>query len=844
MRSLVLLPLLFAAMPAYAQEAPASPEAPIPPASDEDEDLVAADDEILVIATRIRGQVDAPQPPILTLDEEEIASYGAASLTDLLSQLSPQTGSGRGRGEGGPVILLNGRRISSFREMRDMPPEAIRRMEVLPEEVALRFGYAANQRVVNFILKDNFISKTVAGEYNVPTRGGFAASELEAGVVRIDGDSRFHVHAKMEDTTSLTEAERNVIQQEQNIPTVATDLDPARFRTLVDDAREYSLNATWSTGLGEGAGAGSLTVNGAATRSDTRSLFGLDTVRLVGPSGTSIRSLDDPLVRDSRTTTVEGGVTYNQPLGAWSLTATADASHSDTETEIDREADLGDLVTAATAGTLDVNGPLPVLASAGRDTARTKDFGLNSLLTVSGTPFRLPAGEATLTVKGGYSYKRSDNRDSRTAGGGRSVLDRGDLSGGINLGLPITSRREDVLAGAGDIALNLSAGVNHLSDFGTLTDWSAGITWAPTEKLSFQASYLVDQAAPSLAQLGNPEIIAPNSTVYDFTRGETALVTVINGGNPNLKQETQRDIKLAANWELPFLKNNSNLVVEYFRNRSSDVTQGFPLLTPAIEAAFPGRVVRDESGRLVSIDRRPVTFDEIESSRLRWGFNISGGIGKPQAGAGGRRGLMGEAMRGAGSGRPGGPGAGRGQGGGGGRGMGPRGPGGFGRGGGDGRGRWNLSLYHTYRFSETIRVAPGGPVLDLLEGDAIAAGGVARHSLELEGGLFHKGFGLRLNGSWTAPTTVNGSGAPGSSDLRFGSVTTLNARLFVNFDQKPKVIEKVPFLKGTRLSLEVNNVFDSRQRVTDAAGEVPLSYQADYRDPRGRFIGIDIRKMF
>lgn len=833
MRSLVLLPLLFAAMPVYGQDSPASPEASLPPIGEEDEDLVAAEDEILVIATRIRGQVDAPQPPILTLDEEEIASYGAASLTDLLSQLSPQTGSGRGRGEGGPVILLNGRRISSFREMRDLPPEAIRRMEVLPEEVALRYGYAANQRVVNFILKDNFISKTVAGEYNIPTRGGFAESELEAGIVRIDGDSRFHVHAKMEDTTSLTEAERGVIQQEQNIPTVATDPDPARYRTLVDDAREYSLNATWSTGLGEGAGAGSLTVNGAATRSDTRSLFGLDTVRLTAPDGsTSIRSLDDPLVRDSRTTTVEGGVTYNQPLGAWQFTATGDASHSDTETEIDREGDLSGLVAAAQAGSVDINRPLPALTPAGRDTARTKDFGLNSLLTVSGTPFRLPAGEATLTVKGGYRYTRSDNRDSRTAaGGGRTVLDRGDLSAGVNLGLPITSRREDVLAGAGDIALNFSAGLNHLSDFGTLKDWSAGITWSPTEKLSFQASYLVDEAPPSLAQLGNPEIIAPNSTVYDFTRGETALVTVINGGNPNLRQETQRDIKLSANWQLPFLQNNSNLVVEYFRNRSSDVTQSFPLLTQAIEAAFPGRVVRDEIGRLVSIDRRPVTFDEIESSRLRWGFNVSGAVGKAQPEAG---------ARGAPSDGPGARGAGRGPGGG--RGMGPR---GFGRGrGGDGRGRWNLSLYHTYRFDETVTIAPGGPVLDLLGGDAIAAGGVARHSLEMEGGVFHKGFGLRLNGNWTAPTTVRGSGGPENSDLRFGSVTTLNARLFVNFDQKPKIIEKIPLLKGTRLSFEVNNIFDSRQRVTDALGEVPLSYQADYRDPRGRFVGIDIRKMF
>ena len=88
------------------------------------------------------------------------------------------------------------------------------------------------------------------------------------------------------------------------------------------------------------------------------------------------------------------------------------------------------------------------------------------------------------------------------------------------------------------------------------------------------------------------------------------------------------------------------------------------------------------------------------------------------------------------------------------------------------------------------------------------------------------------------------TGAPGSADLRFGSVTKVSLRAFVNFDQQPKLVKDVPFLKGARLSLKIDNLFDSRQRVTDAGGDVPLSYQPDYRDPKGRVIGIDFRKMF
>jgi hypothetical protein len=52
--------------------------------------------EILVNAYPIKGVVKADQPPIVTLDEEEIASYGVSSIQDLLSVLAPQTGSGAG----------------------------------------------------------------------------------------------------------------------------------------------------------------------------------------------------------------------------------------------------------------------------------------------------------------------------------------------------------------------------------------------------------------------------------------------------------------------------------------------------------------------------------------------------------------------------------------------------------------------------------------------------------------------------------------------------------------------------------------------------------------------------
>lgn len=790
LRPAYILPLLLLSPAALAQQA--GPSAG-PEAADE-EAIGTQRGDILVVGTRYTGQVDAAQPPLMTLNEADIATYGAGSLTELIAALSPQTGSGRGRG-GHPVILLGGQRISNFREMRDFPPEAIKRMEVLPEEVALRFGFPPNQRVINFILKDSFAAWTLDGEYNVSTHGDFAASEGKLSLLQINGPSRLNFNAYIEDGTLLTEGDRGLFQ-----PTVPGDTASALFRSLIAQSRDLGVNGSWSTGLGDRGLGGSLSVNASFARNDTLSLAGLD--------------FGDPLERASRTDRLEGGAALNKRLGDWLATLTVDGGHIVTDSLTDRR-----VVTAGVA--------------AGQDRARVANDSATSLLTLAGPAFRMPAGEVSATFKAGFAYTGIASDDTRRSGG-TARLKRNDASAGFNIAIPLTSRRDNVLAGFGDFSVNFSAGLNHLSDFGTLSDWSAGLTWSPFEKLSLQASYLVNEAAPSLGDLGNPSIVSLNVPTYDFARGENVLIAVTSGGNPVLKSERQRDLKFSVNWELPIA--NSRFVAEYFRNRSSDVTAAFPLLTPAIEAAFPGRATRNAAGQLIAIDRRPVTFAETSSSRLRYGLNVSGSIGKAAPGQA-PGGPMGGPPPGAGRGGPGGgPGMGRG-GGGMGRMMGMM-------GGGTGQGRWNLSVYHTLRFSDRVTIATGGPQLDLLGGDSLSGGGVARHALELEGGMFRKGFGLRLNGKWSAPTTLKANGAPGTSDLRFGSAFKLDVRIFANLGMQKRLTDMSPFFKGMTLAFQFDNIFDSRQKVTDASGATPFSYLPDFLDPRGRMVGIDLRKTF
>lgn len=852
----VVLPVL-----ALAAEQPQTTQDPTPPASvngdnipvDSNGDGIDDAGEILVVATRLKGQVAAAQPPLVTLDEEEIASYGAGSIQELLAALAPQTGSGRGRGDGSPVILLNGMRISNFREMRGLPPEAIRRVEVLPEEVALKFGYRPDQRVVNFILKDNFKSFGSESDLNLPARGGYTDWKQELTLARIDKGARLNVTGSFEKQSPLTEAERGIVQTASSGVKVAGDPNAAEYRTLLSDTTSAQLNATWAKPLGGGAG---LTLNALVQRDDAKSLNGLNTVTLTDPAtGTAYaRTLLDPeaLTTRRKTTTMSLGAGLNKPLGSWQLSATADGSHVVTDSRIDNRANLTGLQALVDSGAFGADGPIPedAIVGVGADRAHSVTNSLTSLATLSGQPLTLPGGPASLTVKAGYAYSGIRSSDTRTTSGDIR-LTRGDVQAGFSLDVPITSRRENFGSAIGDLSLNLNGEVHHLSDFGSLTDYGAGLTWGPTEKLSLTASYIATQAAPGLSDLGAPTTVTQGVALYDFTRGETVLATVINGGNPNLRKERQHDIKLAANWTLPFLK-NSSLIVEYFRNRSTDTTNAFPLLTPAVEAAFPGRVVRDANGRIVSVDQSPVTFASEKSSRLRWGINIAGNFGKPDPSQaqrrGGFRGMMGgmggppPGGMGAGGPPPGGPG---GSGGGFGR-MRGGGPGGGGPGGGgnDGRGRWNLSLTHTIQFTNTVQIVPGGAVLNLLDGDAVSGSGVARHSIQLEGGGFYRGFGLRLNGTYTGGTHVDSSGAPGSTRLDFAPIATFNMRLFADLGRVPGLADKTPFFKGARLSIGVDNVFDAQQKVTDGNGDVPLRYQAGYLDPAGRVIKLEFRKQF
>jgi hypothetical protein len=759
------------------------------------------EEEIVVVGQKARGSVIGDIPPEKTYDSRDVRATGASNINELLDALAPEIGSARGRGGGAPVLLLNGQRISSFRELRDIPTEAIQRVEILPEEVALKYGYRADQRVVNIVLRQRFRSTTALASGNVATDGGHAAATGDVTRLMIQRNGRTTLNLHASGNGMLTEAERDIDLS----PTATTD--DRQFRSLVASARQLRGSATVNRKI---LGNVSATLNTELEHDDGHSLVGLG------------RTILEPLDRNTSSNSAHLGTTLNFDKSRWHFNVTGNA-------DLARNVTLTD----------------PDSATLERDRARSTNIGGDLTGTANGVLFKLPAGDATTTLTLGGNTQHLDSVSRRLGVGTSSSLGRTTGQAAINLDLPVSRRNKDFSA-LGNLTLNANAELDQISDFGSLTTIGAGANWSPVDRLSFIGSWTREEGAPTINQLGDPILTTPDTRIFDFTTGQTVLVTATTGGNPDLLADRRNVFKIGGNWQ-PLKGTDLRLRADYVHSRITRPISNITV-TPEIEAAFPGRFFRDASGQLVSVDLRPVNFDSSRKDTLRVGLDFS----KPlksrrpsQSVIDQIRAQFGGARRGGTQGGAGGPPPGQppeGSGGGGGRGFAGRGfGGGGGFFGGGNRGRLQFSLTDTITFVDKVTIAPG-LALDYLHGDAAGStGGTPRHQVQAQAGYFNNGLGARLSADYRSGTNVN---SLTGDDLRFSPLATFDLHLFANPGDIPEVSLKHPWLRGTQLRLEVNNLFNSRPKVHDATGSVPPNFQPDLLDPLGRTIMISFRKAF
>ena len=624
----VIAPLLLHSGAGAAQNAPA---APVPETS--------ADEDIVVDGKIPPGAVIGDIPPENQLTPADIASYGVGTVNDLLAQITEMTESDQGRdSSAAPVILVNGKRVSGVNEVGDLPTESVQRIDILPEEVAIKYGYTAEQKVVNIILRRRFYSRVANVLGGMSTDG---AGENEGGdftYTRIHNNDRVNIVGRVASQASVLESDRGVSSTGGTIvdPTgqIAND---AHDRTLEPATETYSMNAVLAHQFSSKVTA---SFNARATYQTSDALNGLPSGTLSVPAtspyalsdvaGTTDRYLSfQALHQNIDTATAHGGVTLNVDLPRkWQLSVIGAYDHGDIRTSTQRGFDLATVqgdIDNGVAG-VDPYGVLPVSALGALERARATaitDTGSSSAL-IHGTLFKLPAGDVTTSLRLGGDFSTLASQTTGFDANQPNRLSRTDVDGQISFDIPLTSRSRHVLGAIGDLSVNVNGSVTQVSDYGALGAFGYGLHWTPRKWLSIIASVNQDRVAPTLAQLNDPTVTTSNVRVFDYVQGKTVTVTQVAGGNPDLKADDRHVFKLGFSIDaIDRPKTKLNFVVDYIHSVTRNAIGTISSATDESEAAFPDRFERDASGTLDEIDARAVNLDREDRSEVRWGFNFT-----------------------------------------------------------------------------------------------------------------------------------------------------------------------------------------------------------------------------
>jgi iron complex outermembrane recepter protein len=630
------------AAPATTQTPPAPRAAPSLPAGpgslNSAEDL--NDEEIIVTGARERGAVVGDVKPLQQFDAGDVRALGVSSVNDLLTELGPQVQSASGRP---PVLLLEGHRISSPQEIGSLPSEAIQRVDVLPEEVGLRYGYGSDQRVVNIVLRQRFRAFNAEINARVPTAGAGKGGNAELGYLSIRNGKRFNTSVEVRPQERILETDRGL-----------NGVDSA-FRTLMPSDTQLTINSTYHHPLGQRLAG---TINGEITTDQQDSLIGRilpsQTIPIpasspYAPGGVATQfaptsSLVGPLERSSNRFTGHGsfGLTRDHARGQITLTGTYD--HSYTRSISDRSFNLQAYQTAVAAGSPNAN-PANEISQLYLPTADvTRSYSDNASLDLlyNTSLFMLPGGDVSLTthLSGSTSTFRSYRVRDMIATPSRVHRDIGGASATLNI--PIAGAGSPLADAIGRLSTNINVDWNHYSDAGSVHSIAVGVNWQPHKDVSVTGNFTDRQNVPTANQLGDAPVVTQNVPIFDYIRGETANVTTISGGSANLAKGKTQSFRIGVSVN-PLRDPQLNFQFDLSHNRTTGGISALPGITLDTQTAFASRFTRlpldpndpnddDQTiGRLSQVDLRPINITEQKNTQFRWGFNFNLQLKTPQS---------------------------------------------------------------------------------------------------------------------------------------------------------------------------------------------------------------------
>ena len=845
------LAALACASPAMAQEISAA-AAPQSPGVEQDGDSLPPDRNIIIVnGGRVAVTAIEGEPAEQSYDSDAIAAYAASTLGEVVSQIRSENG------DTDPVLLINGQPVADPDDIADLPVEAVARIETLPRGSAQRVGGNAGQRAYNIVLHPAVRSLALTASRETATEGGWSNSRGEAIFTYIRRRDRINLTLRGSKSGTLYESERNFIPRSSIIPysplgnllpATGSEIDPALSAlvgvpvgtlalpanndspSLADlavganrlnpagDAAYRSLRGSYRpielalSGNKELTPWLALSFNGRFNWSVNRSASGLPTGRFLIPALHPLTPFDSaaslllsdaarPLRGENKSNFRSLSATLNANKGDWRATLSGRWDER-RYTYVSRFS--GPLTGGANIVPANVNpfdGSLAALIpiSERRSTSRGRNGAL--LIDAEGPVADLWAGPLRVRAATGAAWTRYRAEDSS----GTRSLARHEYSGRLGISIPLTSNATPFLPALGDSELALDIGRTDLGRFGSLKRHSFAFNWQPAEWLRIVALDGREDRAIVPELLSAPRVITPNVPYFDPVTGDTVDVTAIYGGGGDLQNEQQRTRSIALTLT-PFRKYGLQFDTEYSRDDLRNQIGALPPPSTAIVAAFPDRFQRDANGTLVLVDNRSVNFARQRSEQLRFGLRLA----MPLSGA-----MPGRA----GSPRPQATST-------------PR-PLPL---------RLQVNLSHTWLLNNRTVIRDGLPEIDLLRGGAIGlSGGQQRHFTTGSIALTQGGSGVRIEAQRRGPSKLVIGSFADPDLLAFGALATIDLKAFVDLGQ---TFPRRKALKDVRLTVSFDNLFHKRQRVINLAGETPQAYQPIRRDPIGRTLLFELRKVF
>jgi hypothetical protein len=738
------------------------------------------DKEIVVAARRPRGSIPFDDVPERSYSQLDVKGFGADTVEDLIDALGAQVSNPTALDASPPVLLLNGRRVANPLDIAQLPTEAIERLDVYPPQLAARYGLRNDLKIVNIVTFEKFASVFGLGKGRVASEGGFSGADGAVDLVRLNGDLRLGLGASYLRSSNLTEQERNVVQPVESE-------DQASVRSLLPELEVAEINANIAHPIGTTASA-SATGRYRFEESDA----------LVGALNQSA------LRRVSKVQQVDIGANFTQQFDKILLSANA------SYTDLSRTSDI-----------------------ASRSDSLILDFAeflrseLSADIGVSGSITQLSEGTLSGSANIELGTAEADSFALRAVPEPDSQRTRDFGRASLGLSLPIAGPDSSV----GVITASFNGIVTSFSDVTDTWALDASLDWAIDKNVRLSFFWSDKALPPTLEQLVQPRLISPNIRTFDFVAGETVDVDYITGGNPNLLNEERQAYQVRLSVR-PFRRHDLTFNATFSSIRSDNAIAEFPLLTTTTTNAFPDRFTRSTTGALETIDIRPINFSRTVQDQIYWGLSFSRPLGPA---AEGYR-SQGYAIRTVDEAQQAYPDS-----------VILTAPpnSGLARQAENLASRVFFDLYHTWYTRDTIRLARTDPTLDLLDGDAIDfLGGRRQHRIDLIGGVYWSGLGIRMKANWNSSTSLIDITPDGEQKIRFGDYAVVDVSFFANLAETFSISEKAAWLKNTRVTFEVSNLFNQRPSAETASGSTPLRFQNTLLDPIGRTFSLSLRKVF